>query len=157
MIIRSYIIFFLAFILFIACGDTSKTSLNKQLGNENSNAIPTKEFIDSDFNLFIDKFSNDSTFQLSRTKFPLKIRWYDIDNDNDYIFYENKSNFEIIDFRKKKSTGVDNQWEQKINLDTNNTSAIIEIKGIENGILVNYFFEKINGAWILTAIEDIST
>lgn len=119
--------------------------------------ILAKESIDSNFTFFIEKFSTDSSFQISRTKFPLKITWYDIDNDNDSIFYMYKSNFELIDFTKKKSTTVNEQWEQKITIDTTNTSAIIEIKGIDNGILVKYFFEKINGAWLLVAIEDIST
>lgn len=157
MFIRYYIIFLLALNLFTSCENASTSSVNKQFCNENSYAIPIKESIDSNFNLFIDKFSTDSYFQLSRTKFPLKIKWYDIDNDNDSLFYKDKSNFEIIDFRQKNSTGVEDQWEQKIVLNTNNTLATIEIHGIDNGILVNYFFEKENGAWILIAIEDIST
>jgi hypothetical protein len=157
MFIRSYIIFLLALSLFASCENASTSSVKKQFCNENSPTITSKESIDSNFNLFIDKFSADSSFQLSRTKFPLKIKWYDIENDNDSLFYKNKSNFEIVDFRQKKSKGVEDQWEQKIVLNTNNTLATIEIHGIDNGILVNYFFEKVNGAWILIAIEDIST
>ena len=120
-------------------------------------AIPTKEAVDNNFNDFIEKFSADSTFQLRRTKFPLKIKWYDLDNDRDSIIYKEKTEFEMMDFRKRKSTGQHDQWAQKIVVDKNNTSATIEIRGIENGIMVDYLFEKIHDAWMLIEIDDSST
>jgi len=63
----------------------------------------------------------------------------------------------MMDFRKKKSTGNYDQWEQMIVIDKNNTSATIEIRGIENGIMVDYLFEKVNEVWMLIEIDDSST
>jgi hypothetical protein len=139
------------------CGNNSTNSASGQSTETQTPTIPTKETIDSNFNDFVDKFSSDSTFQLSRTKFPLKIKWYDLDNDKDSIIYKDRSDFEMMDFRKKKSRGQYDQWEQKIVVDKNNTSATIEIRGIENGIMVDYLFEKINGAWMLIELDDSST
>jgi hypothetical protein len=63
----------------------------------------------------------------------------------------------MMDFRTKKSTGRYDQWEQKIVIDKSNASATIEIRGIENGIMVDYLFEKVNGAWMLIEIDNSST
>lgn len=152
-----YITSLLLVTLLIACDNSSSNATNGQSNEKQTPTIPTKETIDNNFNNFIDKFSIDSTFQVSRTKFPLKIKWYDIDNDRDSIIYKDSSSFELMDFGKKKSKGQYDQWEQKIVVDKNNTSATIEVRGIDNGIMVDYLFEKINGTWMLIEIDDSST
>jgi len=63
----------------------------------------------------------------------------------------------MLDFRQKKSTGRYDQWEQNIVVDKNNTTARIEIRGIDNGIMVDYLFAKIDDAWMLVEVEDSST
>jgi len=154
---RYYITSLLLIILLTACDDNVINSTSGQSNEAQTPTIPAREAIDNNFNDFIDKFSADSTFQVSRTKFPLKTKWYDLDNDRDSLIYKDKSSFEMTDFRKKKATSEYDQWEQKIEVDKNNTSATIEIRGIENGITVDYLFEKINGAWMLIEIDDSST
>ena len=154
---QHYIISLLFVTLLTSCDNSSTTSTSGQSNDTQTSTIPTKEAIDNNFNDFIDKFSTDSTFQLSRTKFPLKTKWYDLDNDRDSLIYRERSSFEMMDFRKKKSTGQYDQWEQRIVVDKNNTSAIIGFRGIENGIMVDYLFEKINGAWMLIEVDDSST
>ncbi|MBK7223981.1 MAG: DUF4348 domain-containing protein [Saprospiraceae bacterium] len=154
---KYYIASLILVTLLTGCVNSSTNSTSGQSNETQSPTIPAKEAMYNNFNAFVDKFSSDSTFQLSRTKFPLKIKWYDIDNDKDSLIYKERSSFEMMDFRKKKSTGQYDQWEQKIVVDKNNTSATIEIRGIENGIMVDYLFEKINGAWMLIEIDDSST
>lgn len=154
---RQYVKIILFISLLTACDRSSTNSASRQSNETQYRTIPTKEAIDNNFNDFINKFSTDSTFQISRTKFPLKTKWYDIDNDKDSLFYKDRASFEMMDFRKKKSTGQYDQWEQKIVVAKNNTSATIEIRGIDNGIMVEYLFEKINGAWMLIEMDDSST
>lgn len=141
----------------MACDNSSTNSTSRQSNGAQAPTLLTKEAVDNSFNDFIDKFSTDSIFQISRIRFPLKTKWYDLDNDRDSVIYEDKSGFKMMDFRKKKSTAQYGQWEQRIVVDKNNASATIEIRGIENGIMVDYLFEKINGAWILIEIDDSST
>ncbi len=154
MIRRFYIASLFIAAILIACNDSS---INSTSGLKNETKTSTKEDIDGNFNDFIDKFSTDSIFQISRIKFPLKSKWYDLDNDRDSIIYKEKSNFKMMDFRKKKSAIQQDQWEQKIVIGKDHASATIEIRGIENGIMVDYLFEKINGVWMLIEIEDSST
>jgi hypothetical protein len=158
MLKRHFITSLLLAILWTSCESSGSANTTSQQSRENQTvSIPTKEPVDNNFNDFIEKFSVDTTFQLSRTKFPLKTKWYDIDNDRDSLIYKDQSDFKMMDFRKKKTASPYDQWEQKIVIDKNNTSATIEIRGIENGIMVDYLFEKINGAWILIGIDDSST
>jgi len=152
-----YITSLLFVTLLSACDRSSTSSTSEQSPDNQTSIIPTKGAIDNNFNDFIERYSTDSVFQLSRTKFPLKTIWYDIDNDKDSLIYRDRSGFDILDFRKKKSMGNYDQWEQKIVVDKNNASATIEIRGIENGIMVDYIFEKIYGAWMLVEIVDSST
>lgn len=157
MLKKYYISRLLIVTLLTACDNNSKSLIRRQSIERQTQIIPTKEAVDNNFNDFIDKFSVDSAFQLSRTKFPLKIKWYDLENDRDSLIYRDKSSFEMMDFRTKKSTGRYDQWEQKIVIDKSNASATIEIRGIENGIMVDYLFEKVNGGWMLIEIDDSST
>lgn len=154
---RQYVTSILLFTLLTACDSSSTKSSGGASTETQSLTTPTKETIDNDFYDFIEKFSADSTFQLSRTKFPLKTKWYDMDNDSDSIIYKDRSKFELMDFRKKKSTGQYDLWEQKVVIGKDNASVTIEIRGVENGIMVDYLFEKINGAWMLIEIDDSST
>jgi hypothetical protein len=144
-IMRYFITSFLLSILLTSCNNNTANRLSVD-----------KETVDNNFNNFIEKFSTDTGFQLSRIKFPLKTRWYDLGNDEDSLIYKDKSGFEMIDL-SKKSTGQHEQWEQKIVVGKNNTSVKVEIRGIENGITVDYLFKKINGAWMLIEIDDSST
>lgn len=144
----------LVVILLTSCNESN----NYKLTGENETAINREnEVIDDNFNDFIKKFSSDSIFQLSRISFPLKTKMYDIDNERDTIIFLEKHGFELMDFRKKKSEGKYDQWEQKIVVDKSNTSAKIEIRGIDNGIMVDYLFEKDKDGWMLVGIEDNST
>jgi hypothetical protein len=157
MLKRHLIISILIYVFLTSCNDNSTNSKSQLDNKKEVVTLPSKETVDNNFNDFLEKFSTDSAFQISRTKFPLKINWYDIENDNDSLIYKDVSDFEMMDFRKKKSSGQYDQWEQKIVVDKNNKSAKIKIRGIENGIMVDYLFEKINGIWMIIGIEDRST
>lgn len=155
-----YRVYYITSLLFItllnACDNSSANSTNGLSNKKHSLTNPAIVAIDSNFNDFIEKFSIDSNFQISRIQFPLKIIMYDIDNDRDSIFYKDSSSFDMIDFRKYKSTNQYDQWEQKIVIEKASTFATIEISGMDNGILVDYLFQKINGAWMLIEIDDSS-
>jgi len=156
--LKRHVITSILICIFLNACNNNSTNTNSQNGTKKQTVtLPTKEKVDNNFSDFIEKFSSDSSFQKSRTKFPLKINWYDIENDKDSIIYKDVSHFEMMDFRKKKSSGQYDQWKQEIVVDKDNTSAIIEIRGIENGIMVDYLFKKINEVWMIIEIRDGST
>ncbi|MFL5809267.1 MAG: hypothetical protein ACJ749_07070 [Flavisolibacter sp.] len=78
-------------------------------------------------------------------------------NDKDTIFYKQRSAFEMMDFRKKKSDSRYDEWRQEIFLEKSQTRATIEIRGVDNGLVVDYLFEKRNGKWMYVGIDDQST
>ncbi|MEJ8819139.1 DUF4348 domain-containing protein [Lacibacter sp. H407] len=128
-----------------------------RINEETVNQPATTDKVEVDFNLFIDNFSKGTAFQRSRTLFPLKIKQYDLENDKDTILYKHRSDFEMMDFRKNKSVSNSDKWTQKIILDKSQKAVVIQIRGIDNGIIVDYLFEKRNGKWLFVAVEDSST
>ncbi len=154
---RYYLTSLLLVVLLTCCIHKSTNTADRHLSEKPASVVPPDEDVDDHFSDFIEKFSTDSVFQLSRTFFPLKVKWYDIVNNRDSLIYKEKSHFEMMDFRKNKSTGRYDQWTQKIVVGEASTSATIEIRGIDNGIMVDYRFKKINKAWMLIEIDDSST
>jgi hypothetical protein len=154
---KYFVLAFLVLLLFFSCNELSFNSTERQDSDTSSFSIPNIDSVDSSFNDFIDKYSSDENFARSRTKFPLKIIFYDIDNDKDTVIYAYLSDYKELDFRKKKSSGQQDQWEQFVSVNHKDNSATITIQGIDNGILVVYRFEKIEGHWVLVEIDDSST
>jgi len=152
-----YFMFCLTLFVFYSCKSDHKRIEIQQSSTQGPVAFSEIDKVDTDFNTFIELFSQDTAFQRKRTKFPLRIKQYDIENDKDTIIYNWHSGFEVMDFRRKKSDSRYDQWEQQIVVDKNQTKATIEIRGIENGIMVDYYFEKKDGRWMLVSIDDSST
>lgn len=150
-----FLIFSVLILILVSCGNSSQKSEVKSAENNNS-MTPDLNLVDSNFNDFIEKFSSDSLFQINRTKFPLKVSWEDTDNNKGESF-QDLSNFELIDFRIKKTNNKTDNWELKSIIAEDNLSAKIEIQGVDNGILVYYLFVKENGIWKLVEVNDKST
>jgi hypothetical protein len=152
-----YFVFCLVIAAFYSCNSGNQRVKAVQSGQQVSSHSSNTDIADKDFSTFIEQFSKDTAFQINRTKFPLRIKQYDIENDKDTIIYEQQSAFEMMDFRKRKSEGRYDQWKQEIVLDKSQRKATIEIRGIENGIVVDYHFEMRDGKWMLVGIDDSST
>lgn len=144
----------LSFSLFLLIGCTSK---NKSAHNQTeTNKIVNKSSsdIDAKFETFIEHFSRDSLFQISRIDFPLKVK--ELDEDDEKEITVNKSEFRKLDFNKNNvnSKGTD---EYKLNIKVNGDEAVIETRGIDNGIYIDTYFKKKNGKWKLVTSVDSST
>lgn len=142
---------------FISCKGEDQAAKTTQPKPQVSVPSSNVTSIDNDFSAFIELFSKDTTFQRNRTKFPLQIKQYVPGYDKDTIIYVQESAFEMMDFRKKKSDSVYDEWKQEIVLDKSQEKATIEIRGIDNGIIVDYYFEKIDGRWVFVGMYDSST
>lgn len=142
-----------------SCKTETKNDKKVDFVENSTNDIGTEVIeTDEDFNKFLKKFNQDSIFQISRIKFPLKVR--ESDPDQDYKTIERiiqLKNFSKLNFEHKKdaSTREFDKFTQNIKIE--NDSAIIEIRGIDNGIYSDIVFEKINGRWILKTWNDQST
>lgn len=101
------------------------------------------------FSSFFEKFNNDKNFQLSRINFPLTVK---LNNDD----------FELVDYTITKEKHIilklnlkEAEYKQKTVL--KNSTVIIQQRGINNGIFIDYIFEKRKGLWFLKTWVDQST
>ena len=104
-----------------------------------------------DFNHFFKLFNHDTVFQISRINFPLKVK---INNDDlelvDYVILKNE--YTTINLDKKPK---ERSYNQQIILKKD--KAVIQQRGINNGIFIDYYFERIDGKWQLITWIDVST
>ena len=120
--------------------------------------VNTSDNIDEDFNIFLEKFNRDTIFQISRINFPLKV----IERNDENLLEETEKTIELkeyekidLSYPKDILTREFDRYRQNIKL--SDKKATIEIRGIDNGIYINIYFEKEDGKWILTSWTDKST
>lgn len=130
-------------ILLLGCGTkTTEVTTDNKAGGES-------------FNDFFDKFKSDSVFQAARVKFPLTlVTWGD--DDNPMTETIESGSWRHLRFEYKDEFGS-----RKIDAYTQETkiyadSAKIELRGVDNGIYLDFVFTKVNGLWTLTAKRDYS-
>jgi hypothetical protein len=80
-----------------------------------------------------------------------------MNTEKDSVFFTPITSFEMLDLRKEKSNMELDNWEKRVIVDKNNNSAKILFRGVDNGINVEYIFEKKNETWKLIEIIDSST
>jgi hypothetical protein len=112
---------------------------------------------DQDFKVFLEQISEDSLLQKKRIAWPLKVVYLGLDNEPDSSFYLQERDFSYMDFRIKNRNTTTDSWVQKIEIAPNYSTAKVLFTGIDNGILVEYFFEKKPNGWVLVSLKDAST
>ncbi|WP_125720610.1 DUF4348 domain-containing protein [Flavobacterium ustbae] len=115
-----------------------------QLGTAQQKAKSNSE----NFTTFLKKFNEDKNFQLSRVKFPFKIKTID-DNLEDIEVTMTEKNYRIL---KLDDKGM--EFRQKVILKPN--KAVIEQRGIDTGIYADYIFELKDNKWFLKTWLDQS-
>ncbi len=146
--------------LFISCKENTEKpkpletkKIEKKKVKKKKKRIYIPETVDYSFNEFLMYFSADSTFQMERVRFPLKVQQMDIYEGE----LKNKTVF-ITDYWIKKFLPYDkNNGDYKQDIEIKENEAIISIKGIENGLAVFYEFKKIDDQWFLVTWRDYST
>lgn len=148
----------LTLLLIIVINCQKKSELIEKINSEREiSKNVNKKNVDNNFNLFLQVFNKDSLFQISRVKFPfIQKEWIDPENGTLKKLIDKKA-YEILDFSYPKDalTREFDKYTQKIKINKNKVT--IEIRGIDNGIFSDYFFEKINGKWMLISCDEQST
>lgn len=111
-----------------------------------------------DFSTFFENFNDDRIFQLKRISFPI---YAIVGNPYDEGLAPmqeviEKQDWEYLDL-SYDSTYVSRDYDQYLQrVRFTSDSAIVELRGIDNGIYANYYFKQNNGKWFLVGIEDTS-
>ena len=111
---------------------------------------------DSSFDSFLTKFSSKKEFQLNRINFPFKVRLLDIEGNEENITIS-KGEWQHINLLDTAGIEVRefDAYSQTTEIGTNVT--IIRLRGIDNGISIDFTFERRNGRWYLTKKFDSSS
>lgn len=148
-----YILSLFIIISTLACTESSKN--NKVVKNQMKNVETTEG---EDFVSFLESFSHMPTFQRQRVLFPLEATvldpgGYEMKAVKETINYED---WFLLDFSYDSSfrTRQMDRYEQDVRM--YNDSALIELRGIDNGIYANYLFIKSDGKWFLKTFTDVS-
>lgn len=102
----------------------------------------------SEFDEFFKKFNSDKSYQLSRIIFPMTITLDEMGEISQKTITKNEWEFDQIDEKSDYYYVVKKIKENK---------ATIWLSGKENGVNIEYFFEKRNNQWCLVSMKDAST
>ena len=107
------------------------------------------------FENFFTKFKADSSFQVSRVKFPLTIStWGEDDNEVTYDIQVDNWRHIKLEYDSQIRTRKIDAYIQEVKLYSD--SAKVELRGVDNGISVDYVFRKVDGRWMLISERDYS-
>ena len=106
---------------------------------------------------FLRRFMNDSVFQISRTKFPFKVKtWTGSEEETkDTSYFKDLSQWRFISLYNglDSLTDFSNDWNSEI---PDKDQLTVFIGGVENGISVSYYFKKFDNLWFFIELEDYS-
>lgn len=138
-----HISYLILILLVASCGPASVEENKKEEGEES-------------FQTFFKKFESDSVFQEQRVKFPFKqIIWGDEEND---VFVEEVKQHEwsFLDLEYKEEYGKRPIDAYKQDLVIYTDSAKVILRGVDNGINVDFAFSMVEGQWFLVSCTDYS-
>lgn len=112
------------------------------------------------FEDFFEKFKTDSVFQHERVQFPFLSERVNLDNDSgsdefitDFI-EEDDWTFANFDYDESIAKRVLDAYTQEVRAEKDR--AVVEIRGVDNGIWIDYYFERRKGRWMLISEKDSS-
>jgi hypothetical protein len=126
-------------------------------------AMPTYagETQTNNFRVFLRDFFNNPSFQMQHVKFPLEYTYYeaefDIEEKSKLFSPENWKHLPGPDQFRCKINCFDlmiyDNFEKK---QKSNGKRVLSFEGVENGILINMYFEYQASKWMLVRWEDYS-
>jgi hypothetical protein len=127
--------------LIMNCANVKDKSVQKDLSFEN----------------FLETFSKDSIFQVTRVHFPLECQSIDIDDKVEIVTIK-ESEWKHIDFLQDTSAYLNDTDKFKPLIEKSKSDTVNYTReGIDNGIHIEYTFIKEKGKWYLVKIFDRSS
>lgn len=158
-------IFFCLFILFLfSCvqgtekkdGVTGKGKAKTEAGRADNGQDTVLG--EENFDQFIRKFSTYESFQLERIKFPISVIIPNAEHEGMAPMEETigKYEWEILDLTYDSTylTRPYDQYYQGVRYGQD--TAVVEIRGINNGIYADYYFTLIDKKWFLVTLYEAS-
>ncbi|MDD2243666.1 MAG: DUF4348 domain-containing protein [Dysgonamonadaceae bacterium] len=143
----------------LSCSQNSQKRINENMNNASSPAniekVQNKQKQEN-FYSFLEMFNRDESFQLKRIVFPITVLTTNITEDGMEMENEtiSKYDWELLDLTYDSTyvTREYDKYEQMISF--RNDSAIVSLRGIDNGIYADYFFKLIDNKWFLVTLDE---
>lgn len=152
----AFLFFCIILVFLISC--TQNRGEKGMKGKEIADSALTEEFEVEEFSEFMERFSLEESFQLQRIKFPISVIVPDTGNEGMAPIREviGRYDWEPLDLTYDSTylTRPYNQYYQVVRF--NNDTAVVEIRGIDNGIYADYYFELIDRKWYLVTLYEAS-
>ena len=137
--------------LLVSCGSKTHDTMTDKHIDSVKTSLNEEKFDD-----FFGRFKTDSLFQIERVKFPLTTESWNTDEDKPAT-----DKVEIVSWRHLRFEYKDEYAKREIDAYTQETkvfadSAKLELRGVDNGIFIDYDFKKLNGEWFLVSEKDYS-
>jgi hypothetical protein len=135
--------------------ETGKEKTERGTGSADSVKISASG---EEFDHFLQKFSAQESFQLNRIKFPIKVIVPDAEHEGMAPMEDTigKYDWELLDLTYDSTylTRPYDQYYQVVRF--RNDTAVVEIRGINNGIYADYYFAMIDKKWYLVTLYEAS-
>lgn len=145
-------IFILTSLLLLSCG-TKSTDSTTSFKEPDSLTI-SKTAGREDFNEFFERFTTDSLFQMERIKFPFRVIWSTEDGETTHETEKENWTHSTFYYEDSYASRQVDAYTQKIKHYAD--SVILEQRGVDNGIYVDFKFIRDKGKWILFTGKDYS-
>jgi len=150
---------FMAISSFLSCQQKPVPEMRKVSETETEKSIENQSAGVENFDVFFKRFSKDSVFQKKRTKFPLKIAYYeDVTESEDLTArYVKEKETEPIDFTEDALAMNKETDKFTFKIEKTADGMVYKRIGYDNGIYISYIFSLSGNFWFLSEIIDEST
>lgn len=144
-------------VILSSCAQSSRENQTAQTTgriNESNLSVSHNE----DFYGFLEKFNTEEFFQMKRIVFPIKVVVPDAEDEGMAPMEETigKYDWELLDLTYD-STYASRDYDSYLqNIVFKKDSAIVEIRGIDNGIYADYYFKLLDDKWFLVSLTESS-
>ncbi len=148
---------FIILIFLISCTQ-NRDGKNERNGILTAESTDVNELDIEKFDEFVERFSQEESFQLQRIKFPISIIVPDTGHEGMAPMKETIGRYEWeqldLSYDSTFLTRTFDQYYQAVRF--SNDTAVVEIRGINNGIYADYYFELIDRKWYLVTLYEAS-
>jgi hypothetical protein len=145
-------IFILTLFFFSSCGQKSTESISS---DKNTDSLAFSSIDDQEnFNEFFKKFTADSLFQIERIKFPWRVLMTTEDGKTVEETHKEDWTYSTFYYDDSYASRQEDAYTQEIK--NYGDTVKLELRGVDNGIHVDYEFVKDSRKWILVSGKDYS-
>lgn len=132
--------------LVCGCSNDKKSACDGKQIQSSENRKNTKDgFVD-----FIEKFSSDSVFQKKHISYPLKVSNISVEDDETNVSYINENEWL---YNNICDTVIGSS---EVTVKVNKKKYIVEVRGKECGIIIDFLFKKVDDTWFMYEAVDSS-